>query len=76
MAMWIWANIRSGNGLVPDDTKPIPETMLTSHNWGPVSFSWNQIHSPQANILYNDFENFTFKTTAISSTNISHGTGS
>ena len=26
-----WANIGSGNGLLPDDTKPLPEPMLTYH---------------------------------------------
>ena len=25
----IWVNIGSGNGLLPDGTKPLPETMLT-----------------------------------------------
>ena len=27
----IWVNIGSGNGLVPDGTKPLPEPMLTYH---------------------------------------------
>ena len=29
---------RSGNGLLPDGTKPLPEPMLTYHQWGPVTF--------------------------------------
>ena len=29
-ALWILVNIGSGNGLVPDGTKPLPEPMLTS----------------------------------------------
>ena len=29
MATEIWVNIGSGNGLVPDGTKPLPEPMLT-----------------------------------------------
>ena len=29
MATEIWVNIGSGNGLVPDGTKPLPESMLT-----------------------------------------------
>ena len=29
MVMLIWVNIGSGNGLVPDGTKPLPEAMLT-----------------------------------------------
>ena len=26
-----WENIGSGNSLLPDGTKPLPEPMLTSH---------------------------------------------
>ena len=29
MATEIWINIGSGNGLLPDDTKPLPEPILT-----------------------------------------------
>ena len=31
MASGIWINIGSGNGLLPDGTKPLPEPMLTYH---------------------------------------------
>ena len=31
VATWIWVNIGSDNGLVPDGTKPLPEPMLTCH---------------------------------------------
>ena len=31
MVTKIWVNIGSGNGLVPDGTKPLPEPMLTYH---------------------------------------------
>ena len=31
----IWVNIGSGNGLLPDSTKPLPEPMLTDHQWSP-----------------------------------------
>ena len=31
MTTEIWVNIGSGNGLVPDGTKPLPEPMLTDH---------------------------------------------
>ena len=30
----------SGNGLLPDGTKPLPEPMLTHHQWSPVTFNW------------------------------------
>ena len=37
-------NIGSGNGLLPDGTKPLPEPMLTYHQWGSVAFTWEQFH--------------------------------
>ena len=33
MATEIWVNIGSGNGLLPNSTKPLPEPMLTDHQW-------------------------------------------
>ena len=33
----IWVNIGSGNGLLPDGTKPLPEPMLTDHQRSPVT---------------------------------------
>ena len=38
MATEILDNIGSGNGLLPDSTKPLPETMLTHHQQGPLIF--------------------------------------
>ena len=38
MATEIWVNIGSGNGLLPDGTKPLPKPMLTYHQWRPVTF--------------------------------------
>ena len=32
MVTEIWVNIGSGNGLLPDGTKPLPEQMLTSES--------------------------------------------
>ena len=34
-AIWreIWVNIGSGNGLLPNGTKPLPEPMLTYNQW-------------------------------------------
>ena len=31
IASWNWVNIGSGNGLLPDGTKPLPEPILTYH---------------------------------------------
>ena len=44
MATEIWVNIGSGNGLLPDGTKPLPEPMLTDHQWSPVTFILRQFH--------------------------------
>ena len=33
-------NIGSGNDLLPDGTKPLPEPMVTYHQSGPVLFTW------------------------------------
>ena len=38
-------NIGSVNGLFPDRNKPLPESMLTNHHWGPVASTWGQFHS-------------------------------
>ena len=37
MATKIWVNIGSGNGLLPDGTKPLPEPMLTDHHWNRIA---------------------------------------
>ena len=44
MATWILVNIGSGNGLLPDGTKPLPEPLLTDHQWSPVTFILGQFH--------------------------------
>ena len=38
MATEIWVNIGSGDGSLPDGTKPLPEPMLTDNQWGLVAF--------------------------------------
>ena len=38
MATEIWVNSGSGNGLLPDGTKPLPEPMLTDNQWRPMTF--------------------------------------
>ena len=32
----IWVTIGSGNGLLPDGTKPLPDPMLIYHHWSPA----------------------------------------
>ena len=40
MVTEILDNIGSGNGLLPDGTKPLPEPMLTYHQKGSMAFSF------------------------------------
>ena len=37
-------NIGSDNGLVPSGTKPLPEPMLTNHQWGFVAFILSEVN--------------------------------
>ena len=37
-------NVGSGNGVLPDITKTLPEPILTSHLWGSVTFTREQFH--------------------------------
>ena len=65
----IWVIAGSGNGLLPDGTKPLPETKLTTsnHQWGPVAFTWEQFHlNAQDSSPWDEFENYWFKITATS----------
>ena len=44
MATETWVNIGSGNGLLPDGTKPLPEPMLTDNQWSPMTFVLREFH--------------------------------
>ena len=33
------------NGLLPDNTKPLPEPMFAANFWGSVAFTWEQFYS-------------------------------
>ena len=39
MATKIWVNLVSGNGLIPDGNKPLPESILTYHQWGSLALT-------------------------------------
>ena len=39
-----FVNIGSANGVLPDSTKPLHETILTSHLQGPVAFTWGNLN--------------------------------
>ena len=46
-AIWrqpIRVKIGSGNGLLPDGTKPLPKPMLTYHKRHSVAFAWQQVY--------------------------------
>ena len=40
----IWVNIGSGNGLLPDGTKPLPEPLLTDQQQSPMTFILGQFY--------------------------------
>ena len=44
-------NIGSGNGLVLSSTKPLPEPMMTYHQWGLVAFTCGQFHEKNSRYL-------------------------
>ena len=50
MAKLIWVNIGSGNALLPDGTKLLPEAMLLYHQGGPTAITLRtislEIHQP------------------------------
>ena len=39
MAKEFWASICEGSGVLPDGTKPLPETNADNHQLGPVMFT-------------------------------------
>ena len=49
MATKIWINIGSGDGLLRDGTKPLPEPLLTDHQWNPAPFLLGQFHKRYLN---------------------------
>ena len=62
MAYWLQidgVNIGSGNGLLPDSTKPLPEPLLTNHQWGSVAFpETNFTECTQDMNSQNEFEKY------------------
>ena len=45
MAIWLWVNIGSSNGLLPDDTKPSSKQLLTN------AFTWGQFNKKCSSYL-------------------------
>ena len=66
MERLIWVNNVSGNGLMPDGTKPLPDSMLTYHWWGPAASTCKQFHGKCSGYQLVKVENYTFKITATS----------
>ena len=48
--MTIYDNIGSSNGLLPADTKPLPEPMLTDPRQGFVAFAWENYMRSALNV--------------------------
>ena len=44
MVWEILVNTGLGNGMLPDGTKPLPDSMLTYHQWGSVALIQDQFH--------------------------------
>ena len=64
MALEILVNTGSGNGLLPDGTKPLPEPMLTYHQQGSVAFIWGHHHRRfEDTHQWSKIENYTYKIT-------------
>ena len=64
MMTGIWLNIGTGNGLLPDNTKPLTNPMLINHQWGPMTFIWEQFPKRSSAISYyleNYLHQFSFK---------------
>ena len=58
----MWLNIGSGNGLLLDSTKPLPEPVLTYHRLCPVTFIWGLFTWDTSAIdLKNHLFNLSFK---------------
>ena len=70
MASEIWVNIGSGNGLLPESTKPLPETILAYHQQGPLTITpayMDYVYLNNQNSNPQDMsEIYTFKITATS----------
>ena len=52
MATKMWVNVGSGNGLLPDHTKPSPASVLTYHHRCSVNFSGIHLRARSAQELY------------------------
>ena len=50
MGTEIWVNIGSGNGLLCDGTKPLPEPMLTDHHENDIHIRATSQEMPQPSV--------------------------
>ena len=71
MASGIWVKIGSGNGLLPDGTKPLPEPMWTYHQWFPLTFIWGHYRKQNLKLhfytpVWNPFAKRTYNAMAMS----------
>ena len=67
MGIYIWVSIGSGNSWLPDNTKPLPEPMLTYHQYGSVALTQDQFHKSAQDInSENEFKESNCKITSTS----------
>ena len=54
--MTTYGDIKLGNGLLPDDTKPLTEPMLTHQKYAPMTFISGRFHLTKINMKINDLK--------------------
>ena len=60
-------NTASGNDLLPGGTKPLPEPLLTYHQWDFVAITKDQFHKNHTTeISIHEFQKYTSKITSTS----------
>ena len=64
--MEIWTNTGSGHGLMPDSTKPLPETILTYHQSSLVASIWEKFPKKCSRWQSVKWGNHTFEITVTS----------
>ena len=52
MVTYIWVKIGSGNGLLPEDSKPLPEPPISDILWDSPESNFTALD--QATVLYNE----------------------
>ena len=70
MAKWIWVNIGSGHGLLPDGMKPLPKAIFYYHQCGFLALTRDQFHKKYSKY---QFVELICKNKTVKYLNISYG---